>query len=346
MQTERSQTSSTSFTETAFDWYQRSRRKAAWQEIPRDASTAAWAFCRNPNTGISFLDAALRRRSRHHHQQHRQQQQRTADAYLPVVIHLTGDNGSGKTWTLLSLAARFVAATLSSKFEQNNNFFNDNGMMISKEEEEEGNGDDNDEVDSEMKPPCVIVLDSALDITMSKLTHVVRSTVLRQVEEETASTTTTHTSWQRNVTDCLRRIHIAQITNPATDAVPLLEALRHELHHHHHHHHHPTLLLWDGFLYADEVTRTEVLRQLVRLQEDCNVFIVLATTTTATSSSSSAAAAAASFHHSSLDRLVTHRIRLQKRPSATSRTTQGHDYVATVQGTQIPFSITLSGILS
>ena len=100
-----------SWTESAYEWQQRSRRKRALDEIPHDPSSAAWAFVRPCSssatttvaagtTGVSFLDATLRRR--------------TPVDNLPV-IDLRGD-GCGKTWTIMTLASHFAVETRPSQF--------------------------------------------------------------------------------------------------------------------------------------------------------------------------------------------------------------------------------------
>jgi hypothetical protein len=267
-------TTTTSWTETAYDWIQRSKRTRALEEIPKDPSAAAWSFLRG-NTGISFLDAALRRQ-------------------LPDRCPVMDLRGDGKTWTIVSLAARFVAATRISQFATTQH-----------------NNDD--------PQPQVILLDSTLDVTVEKLAYCVRGTLLRQLESESVCDL-----FEEDMNDCLSRIHIATHTN---DWVPLLETIRQQLAPFSSDH--PTLILWDGFLQWDddsEASRMEIIRQMARLIDECSVVVVLTTM---------------SHRTFDWDRFVTHRIRLQKNES-----TSGHEYVATVQGAQIPFSITLSGILS
>ncbi len=259
-----------SWTETAYDWFQRSKRKR--EEIPKDPSSSAWSFFRS-GSGISFMDAAFRRHT----------------PTLPV-IHLTGD--VAKTWTLLSLAARFVVQTRPSQFTTTT------ADVL----------------------PQVLWLDSHQQVTASKLAHVVRSTLLRHIQTAMADAHDEQL-FNQDLQDCCERIHLARA---ATDWVPLLECWRHQLAAFDSH---PTLIVWDGFLEDDDdVTRTEIVRQLSRLLEQCSVVLVTASS---------------SPRNLEWDRFITQRVRLQR-----NAVTGGHEYLATVQASQIPFSISASGILS
>ena len=222
---------SCSWTETAYDWYQRSRQNCALEEVPKDPATAAWAFVRplssSGGTGISFLDSALRRQ---------------LPGALPV-IDLRGDYG--KTWTVISLAARFVVATRLSKFATTT------------------------AVEEPVLQPKVVLLDSSLDITTEKLAYTVRSTLLRQLDSSNSSSA--QETFQQDMEDCLGRIHIAACADVA-DWVPILESIRQELAPSCSDH--PTLLLWDGFLQNDhdsEAARMEIIRQVARILEECSV---------------------------------------------------------------------------
>ena len=189
--------------ETAHDWFQRSKRKRAQDEIPKDPSSAAWAFLRS-GAGISFMDAAFRRHI-------------MADT-LPV-IHITGD--VAKTWTILSLAARFVVHTRASQFSSS--LVHSSGDVVH---------------------PQVIVLDSNQEVTGPKLAHVVRSTLLGHMNTSMASCEE-ELQFAKDLTACLERIHVASSCH-STDWVPILESLRHQLAPLASDH--PTLILWDGFL--------------------------------------------------------------------------------------------------
>ncbi|GAX22832.1 hypothetical protein FisN_24Lh116 [Fistulifera solaris] len=267
----------TSWTETAYDWFQRSKRKRAQDEIPKDPSSAAWSFFRS-GSGISFMDAAFRRH--------------TTDT-LPV-IHLMGD--VAKTWTLLSLAARFVVQTRPSQFT----FTTTSADIL----------------------PQVLWLDSHQEVIASQLAHVVRSTLLRHMNTAMADVNDER-QLAHDLQDCCERIHVARVATD--DWVPLLECWRHQLAVSASDY--PTLILWDGFLeHDDDVARTEIVRQLSRLLEQCSVVLVTASS---------------SQRNFEWDRFITQRVRLQR-----NAVTGGHEYLATVQALQIPFSISASGILS
>jgi hypothetical protein len=265
---------------------QRSRRRRAAAATPQDPASAAWAFVRPTSaaggTGIAFLDAALRRRPSR------------ADNALPVV-EIRGD--VGKTWTLVSLAARFVVATRPSQFAERDESSSWTTAL-----------------------PQVVVLDSKYDVTTSKLAYAVRSTLLRRLSNSSREV------FERDMEDCLGRIHVAT-ADDIGGWVPLLEALRCSLTPLESDT--PTLVLWDGFLSEPgqtEASRMEVVRQLDRLVEECSVLVV---TTGQTA-------------QPSWERFVTHRIRLERNLSTDS----GHEFLATVHGARIPFSISLSGVLS
>jgi len=266
----------TSWTENAYEWLQRSRRKLAIAEIPRDPSSAAWAFMRKDGTGIAFVDAALRRQT----------------DQLPV-IDVRGD--IGKTWTILSLASRFVFATRPSQFQKT--------------------------LDDTIPLPQVIILDSTYDVTAPKLAYTIRSNLLRKMESSDEQ------AFQEDMESCLRRIHVASADDTG-GWVPILESIRCKLAPFSSEH--PTLVLWDGFLSDshDEASRMEVIRQLDRLVQDCSIMLL-------TTSSGN--------RKQEWDKFVTHRIKLERNQSAS---TDGHEFLATVHGSRIPFSLSLAGVLS
>jgi hypothetical protein len=171
-------------TETALDWFQRSQRKRATAETPTDPSSAAWAFLRG-SSGIAPVDAAWRTPSAH--------------SSLPVV---TLEGSVGKTWTLLSLAARFVVATRKTRFASNE---------ASREEATPSSTPSNLQ-----SQPYVILLDSKFDMTIPKLAYIVRSTLLREPG------ITEHTL-EMEIEGCLSRIHLATVDEMNDAWVPILE---------------------------------------------------------------------------------------------------------------------------
>jgi hypothetical protein len=171
-------------TETALDWFNRSQRKRAAAETPTDPSSAAWAFLRG-TSGITPLDTVWRTPS--------------ANSSLPVVV-LEGQ--IGKTWTLLSLAARFVVATRNSSFASSDEESSPPSSLYS-------NNSDNQQ-------PQAILLDSNFDMTLPKLAYIVRSTLLResQVNEH---------NLDQELEECLSRIHFATVDEINDAWVPILE---------------------------------------------------------------------------------------------------------------------------
>jgi hypothetical protein len=314
-----------SWTESAYDWWQRSKRQHSCATAsPKDPGTAAWAFCRptsaNGGTGIAFVDSALRRQR----QQHGVATTTaiavgatTSHCSLPVV-DIRGDSFTGKTWTVVSLAARFAVATRQSQFPEVQ--------------------------EDDSLSPQVILLCSNYDVTVPKLSYAVRSMLLRklsssQVEGTAASQECTDPSevFESDMNDCLSRIHIATAED-LSGWVPVLETIRQQLSQPASTDH-PTVLLWDGFLsepHQNEAARMEVVRQLERLLLECSILLI--TTTTGNSYR----------RGREWDRFVTHRIRLDRNDTGTTSASgnKQHEYMATVYGAQIPFSISSAGILS
>jgi hypothetical protein len=292
-----------SWTETAYDWLQRSKRKRREQEHPKSSVSAAWKFVRSPGTGISFVDAALRRPVP-------PGDHSSSGRALPVV-DIRGDAGSGKTWTVVALAARFVCATRPSLFGATDH----------------GGGSPRRRVPTS-REPRVILLDSQRDVTTAKLAYAVRSALLLQ-----STSDDTDDTLRREMEGCFERIHVGTV-GCVSEWVAVLESIRNRLEplQTPASGHPPTLVLWDGFLRepADEAERTEVIRQLARLLCDCSVLFV--------------ATALPSTRRYEWDKHVTHRIRLER--SACGSSTSGHGYVARVNGNHFPYSISLAGILS
>jgi hypothetical protein len=271
--------------ETALDWFERCQRQRKSAQTPHDPSSAAWTFIRSGTSGIAPVDAAWRNAAN-------SSTTTGSTGSLPVVAI---DGPVGKTWSLISLAARFVVATRPSRFETTTS-----------------TDSSNDTTSTSSSLPQVVILDSNYDITASKVAYVVRSTLLRQPGIQEASI-------PQDLECCLSRIHIATVDDLA-GWVPVLETMKYALQQQQAQQH-PTLVLWDGYLSesTDESQQKEVERQLTRLLA-CNVALVVARN-----------------QYKKL-KWETQRIRLERH--------KGKDCVATVDGTRIPFSLSLGGILS
>lgn len=309
------------WTETAYDWMLRCRRRGSGELAPKGPSSAAWSFvsparnnhsCDSSGTGIAFIDAALCKNVT----PNSSLENRTK---IPV-IDIRGDYG--KTWTLISLAARFVVATCQSQFseisgardDENQSFF---GRSLG-------------------QLPQVIVLDSKYDFTIPKLSYAVRSTLLRKLgvlnHDNEANL---KRRFERDIENCLSRIHIATSSNDVGGWIPILESIRFQLlplasdH--------PTLILWDGFLgepAGGDAMKMEVVRLLELLLRECSVLLVI------TSGSR--------YRKRDFERFVTHKIRLDRRDvkSAPANQCNRHAFSASVYSEQIPFSISLGGIVT
>jgi hypothetical protein len=182
----------------------------------------------------------------------------------PPVVILEGPHNVGKTWMVLSLAVRFVVATRASLFNggmmcdggnhKNNvtaGVYGSRGGNLHRPEQAE------EEITKETLPsqhqPIVLLLDSNYDFTISQLTHVLRSMLLRQpmyrtnnggsgtndgkqpdnepLQKQEQKHPRRELLLERDIEDCLGRIHVAQVDDGPTGWVPLLEAIRHELGH-------------------------------------------------------------------------------------------------------------------
>lgn len=214
-----------SWNETALDWLKRCQQLDADAVVPSDPTSAAWAFVRareSFGTGISFMDAVMNKKTEN-----------------LSIVELRGGDGVGKTWTLITLAARYVVTTRASKFRSPSHDL-----------------------------PQVIFMDSVQSLKMKHITSAVRTELLRDLEDDTAND---QVSFQGEVDSALRRI-VLVFGEEATTWVPILESLRHGLVGNPF----PTLVLWDGFL-SDVHTvkgKMEVIRQVNRLSKDTIVQLI------------------------------------------------------------------------
>ncbi|KAL3923093.1 MAG: hypothetical protein SGILL_001851, partial [Bacillariaceae sp.] len=201
----------------------------------------------------------------------------------PPTVLLEGSNNTGKTWMLLSLAARFVVATRPSLLLSEERSTLETAATAAASTANDGTGDETAQPPQHEPPmvfPEVIFMDSDYDFSISKLTHIIRSTLMRESsrrqqrerKEKAAKTTaalksggataahkenqsnTTGTAitaptnttedpilaagqaaerqrlqLEKDVDDCLSRIHVVQVDDGTTGWVPVLEVLRHEL---------------------------------------------------------------------------------------------------------------------
>lgn len=215
--------------ETALDWFQRSTKRRR-KRPPTNPAEAATRFLQG-TSGISYVDAVWKQ----------QDEENWMERKLRNCILLLEGN-AGKTWTLRSLAARFVVTTRPSRFKGNP------GAL-----------------------PYVVVLDSLFDWVgsthTSLISNVVRSTLMRQQTEPLEEDV---------LLEALNRIHIAS-ADDALDWVAILEVLRYQFLKNEDT---PILLIWDGFLEepgSSSTVSNETVRQLARLLEDCShVTLVLA----------------------------------------------------------------------
>jgi hypothetical protein len=130
---------------------------------------------------------------------------------LPLVVDIRGGPGTGKTWTLITVAARFVVATRPSLFAKTSSTtaamesgsVDTNNNNADDEEEENGNNggnnlkqnngiDEDDDISNNSAPaaaataplPQVIFLDTTMNVTPDKLYYAVRSTLLLAQQQQ------------------------------------------------------------------------------------------------------------------------------------------------------------------
>ena len=220
-----------------------------------DPSMAAHRFLRFGKSGIAPIDAAWKRsnddnkqqqQQQQHHQwhhrplqlrqgQHRhlgphQQQQTASCSHDPPVVILEGPKDVGKTWMLLTLAARFVVSTRASRFKDTNFGSNgdehedkpSNGIEVATNERQEedpnnsstsssnnhNDGNDknhNDDNDSNNRKnydrPKVLLLDSCFDFSVCQLVNVLRSTLRREREKQKVRERCHPEQWQQRPKD-------------------------------------------------------------------------------------------------------------------------------------------------
>jgi hypothetical protein len=391
--------------ETAFEWWQRSessRKRCHNEEPPRDVEGAAWAFVQprlDPGshattsvfgTGVSFIDAAILQCI---HNQHATSviprgiisatRSRGSSSRLrrqPPVLEILGDHGSGKTWSLMALVARFLVATRRTRFSCSNDGAKENNRHDD-DDDDDHEYDLDDEcscgaADTPPPTPQVILFDSNYGVYVVKLARVVRTLLLQEYQskaedDKECMTQDDPPDWCSAISDqleydlneCLSRFHIVT-SDDLAGWVPILESIREHMERTLHTSG-PTLLLWDGFLSEPLLLQTdaikrEVVRQLERLLTECSRCLAMTVVSTTTTPSATSEGAAAQQHTRGLtdwEKLVTRRIylrRIVRRGSATtcSPADEPHHeqetHVATILGstqqTTIPFSISEAGL--
>ena len=203
-------------TETALDWFDRCQRSSkrkrrrrngstagsSWHDDETsetsgihgaaDPTTAAWRLLRFGKSGIAPIDAAWKR-SRDGRLEPGRNQARPM--FLPPVTVLEGPKDVGKTWMLLTLAARFVVATRASRFknywhsddgeERGTNATNKRRKLYpnrnSNKDETDEDGSSNGRKEDQ---PKVLLLDSTYDFSLPQLTNLVRLTLLRERQKD------------------------------------------------------------------------------------------------------------------------------------------------------------------
>lgn len=202
--------------ETALDWFRRSSKKRRRHRHSKSgpnnddvddddeslnatittATDAAWTFLRYGRSGIAPIDAAWKRCRNDERQR---QRHRPKDRYQPLhepqnclppppVVVLEGPRDVGKTWMLLTLAARYVVETRASKFD--NVVGNKDAVDTDDTDGTENNHEESDNNNKSESRPKVLLLDSSYDFSISQLVYVVQQRlrlVHQQQHQETIS---------------------------------------------------------------------------------------------------------------------------------------------------------------
>eukprot|EP00934_Nitzschia_sp_Nitz4_P000916 Nitzschia sp. Nitz4//scaffold51_size120721//77295//78290//NITZ4_003736-RA/size120721-processed-gene-0.97-mRNA-1//-1//CDS//3329553889//916//frame0 len=300
-----SQPQSTMIEETALDWWHRSASFQRWKrsqeaaQPPQNPSQAAHKFLQG-HSGISYIDHAWRQRWGFD------------PAFQDLLLVLEGP--IAKTWTLRTLAARFVVATRPALFPNADASLTKDNL------------------------PNVILLDSTFAFANPQVMYrMVRSTLLKNSAEPLLS--------EETIQDCLERIHVCHAKDVLMGWIPVLEVLRNALQTSAT----PTLILWDGFGQEPDIrhsaTQWDVFRLLVRLLDACpHVTLILSSRNPLDGRMIGSLSEAKTI--SSKQRNVT-RVQIQKAGSSSK------NGVARVQSTwegglmqDFAFSMSLDGILS
>jgi len=356
--------------ETALDWWQRAslhrrRRRRRHHPPPVVPATDPTSAARNlwqGTSGIAYMDAAWRPTA-----------WSSCDLPPPVVV-LEGN--VGKTWTLRSLAARFVVATRPSRFAV---------------------GEPTGNTTTTTTLPQVLILDSNHDFAPAQtpaLAKVVRSTLLRQPSSlsSSSSSATAGSDLESEWQECLERIHIVSPgTTTEEDWMATLEVLRQhcraaaettthsntnddddddEPHHSHASKDSALLVLWDGCPILKQ-SQYELWQSLSRWLDTCPQDMAVVLTTTTTPSHYNTIRSLPPWINgttaaSAPRRRLWHRIQLQRRsgkdcvahvlldPSSSSPSPPFSSSADTIDSmrdramsqTTFPFSLSLGGILS
>jgi hypothetical protein len=262
-------------TETLFELWERLNEKScasndAHKDRPNATTNGPQEFCSSNQTfgttGISFIDAALSlcdddaimQSSTSTKGVNRQKSK-------PMVIDIIGDTGTGKTATIVTLAARYLFATRRCQLP-NDTVTND---AATKRQQIENSSIQMD--DESMSQPQVILFDINRNVTnCAKRVYDILASMLREEHLEMNQDKENHGSsvhddngmlLHTEVMECLQRLHVARVDD-FPQWVLLLETLRQEMtclkqqqqYSNNHTNHPTTLLLWDDFL--DEVVLT------------------------------------------------------------------------------------------
>lgn len=268
-----------SWRETAFAWWQRSRRQRKIVQ-PKNPSAAARAFVQQPTLGFLHVNNARRRQPSNT----RSNKRRRWNPQLPLV-ELSGP--TAKTITLLTVAAQFVVKTRPSRFPNTTSNDSNNAHR---------NNDD-----KALFLPHVFILDAHWEISASMIHKLIRAQLLCDYDNMATDNKATGTNTQgqedeptdddveRLMTDCescAQRVHVAQADeNNSAGWLPILESLK--VHLAQASLSHPTLVLWDGLMggstplqnsSVNTNSSTEIQRSLLRLLREYDVMLVYTTT--------------------------------------------------------------------
>ena len=216
-------------------------------------------------TGISFIDTAL--------------SMRDDDSILqqpskPIIIDICGDTATGKTSTVVTLAARYLFATRQCRPNIIDAVQNMNDIIVMIEQEKRSSDEIHDEK-SLVLLPQVILFDVNRNVTncARRVYDILQSMIreeyleMKRDKENRCIDVDTSNDDDDNINDtllqnetmgCLQRLHIARVDD-FPQWVLLLETLRHEMSFQQKQQRcinqpFTTLLLWDDFL--DEVLMT------------------------------------------------------------------------------------------
>jgi len=313
--------------ETAFEWFQRSKSISSPVANATNAFLSRRGRGRGYNwnepssipegTGISFMDQIFKSSDKKNGN---------------IVFEISGGSGSGKTTLATSLAASYISAT----------------SLLDESET-------NTSITSVTQLPKIVILDAEYGIHIPILASSVRAAIIRRYQKRSdgqsvlsamdRSTRKEEMEIEDEIASALARIHICHPRNCGIGFVSTLEVIRHALDAQSNISN-PIMIIIDSLGAFEQRERMmeesrsglsgrgDFIRQLGRLLRANKNVMVFATLT-------------GNYQEDSWNKLVTHKVSLERVKSGTLEEREGFEFVALLNDCNVvvPFSVTSGGIL-